>query len=286
MVEIPARTSPPIDRTAIVSRPSRFAPYRAVLASWPRAQRSYPLSFTTDVFSAFLIGLVEFAEMWVIFHNVPRLGGLDLDAMLLLFGMSNTSFAVADMLVGHADTLPTYIRMGKLDAFYLRPQPLLLQLMTSDIALRRVARIAVAGTVLGFGLARNDIDWSAAHLALFAITLGAGVAIFAGLFVTAAGVQFFLIDGSELTNAFTYGGSYASMQPTSVFPTPMKLVFAFLIPVAFSSYLPAIALLGLPGPALLPNWLAWASPLAALWVWVLAMYSWRLGTRHYQGGGG
>ncbi|QLY30350.1 ABC transporter permease [Nocardia huaxiensis] len=267
-------------------RPSRLAPYRAVLASRLRTQRAYPLSFATDLLSAFLIGLLEFAEMWVIFSNVPQLGGLDLDGMLLLYGLSNTSFAVADMLVGHADTLPTYIRLGRLDAFYLRPQPLLLQLMTSDIALRRVARIAVAATVLGLGVMRNDIDWTASHLALFGITLLSGIAIFAGLFICAAGVQFFLIDGSELTNAFTYGGSYASMQPTSVFPTPMKLIFGFLVPVAFTSYLPAIALLGIPGPALLPGWLAWGSPLAALWVWAAALFSWRVGTRHYQGGGG
>ncbi|MET8424449.1 ABC-2 family transporter protein [Nocardia sp. NPDC004860] len=268
------------------ARPSRLTPYRAVLGSRVRAQRAYPLSFAADVVSAFLIGLVEFAEMWVIFHNVPRLGGLDLNAMLLLFGMSNTCFAIADMVVGRADTLPTYIRMGKLDAFYLRPQPLLLQLMTSDIQLRRVARIAVAATVLSFGLARNDIQWTAAHLVLFTVTVLSGIAIFAGLFVCAAGAQFFLIDGAELTNAFTYGGSYASMQPTSVFPAPTKLVFGFLVPVAFTSYLPAIALLGLPGPALLPSWLAWAAPVAAAWVWAAALFLWRLGTRHYQGGGG
>ncbi|MGW4247191.1 ABC transporter permease [Nocardia sp. NPDC004722] len=266
--------------------PSRLTPYRAVLGSRLRAQRAYPLSFATDLLSAFLIGVVEFGEMWVIFHNVPRLGGLDLDGMLLLFGLSNTSFAIADMVVGHADTLPTYIRMGRLDAFYLRPQPLLLQLMTSDLQLRRVARIAVATTVLSFGLARNDIAWTPAHVILFALTLLSGILIFAGLFVCAAGVQFFLIDGAELTNSFTYGGSYASMQPTSVFPTPMKLVFGFLVPVAFTSYLPTIALLGLPGPALLPNWLAWAAPIAALWVWSAALFLWRLGTRHYQGGGG
>ncbi|MFI6867645.1 ABC transporter permease [Nocardia sp. NPDC050406] len=279
MVETPTRPT--------AARPrSRLAPYRAVISSRMRAQRSYPLSFATDLFSAFLIGLVEFAEMYVIFNNVPQLGGLNLTAMLLLFGMSNTCFTIADMLVGHVDTLPTYIRMGQLDAFYLRPQPLLLQLAISDIQLRRVARIAVAAVVLGFGVARNDIDWTPAHLVLFAVTLLSGIAIFAGLFICAAGLQFFLIDGAELTNAFTYGGSYASMQPTSVFPTPMKLVFGFLVPVAFTSYLPAIALLGLPGPALLPSWLAWASPLAALWVWVAALWLWRAGTRHYQGGGG
>ena len=263
-----------------------FTPYLAVLRSRVKAQQVYRLSFATEVFSAFLIGLVEFGEVWVIFHNVGTLGGLDVDAALLLFGLSNTSFALAQVAVGHLDSLPSMIRMGTLDAYHLRPQPLLLQLVTSDISLRRLARAAVAVIVLGIGLWRNDIDWGIAPVTLIVITLISGIALFCGLFVCAAGLQFFLIDGAELTNSFTYGGSFAAMQPASVFPTPLKLLFGFAIPVAFTAYVPTIALLGLPGPPLLPAWSAWLTPLAAAWVWLLASAAWRIGTRHYQGGGG
>lgn len=273
---------------AELSAPSgtRFTPYLAVLRSRIRAQRMYRLSFATEMFSALLIGLVEFAEVWVIFHNVRVLGGLDLDAALLLFGLSNTAFALSQVLFGHLDTLPTLIRLGVLDAYYLRPQPLLLQLVTSDISLRRFARAAVAVVVLAVGLVRNDIDWNAAKIVLLVLSVGCGIALFAGVFVCAAGLQFYLIDGSELTNSFTYGGSFAAAQPASVFPTPLKLVFGFAIPVSFTAYLPTIALLDLPGPTLMPSWLAWLIPLAALWVWWLALGLWRLGIRHYQGGGG
>ncbi|MBF6211897.1 ABC-2 family transporter protein [Nocardia puris] len=263
-----------------------FTPYAAVLRSRIRAQRAYRLSFASEMFSALLVGLVEFAEVWVIFHNVHVLGGLDLKAALLLFGLSNTAFALAQVLVGHLDTLPTLIRMGTLDAYHLRPQPLLAQLVTGDISLRRCARAAVAIVVLVIGLAHNDIAWTPATVALLVTTLVCGVLMFAGIFVCAAGLQFYLIDGSELTNSFTYGGSFAATQPASVFPTPLKLLFGFAIPVAFTAYLPTLALLDLPGPALLPAWLAWWVPVATLWVWLLAFGLWRLGTRHYQGGGG
>lgn len=263
-----------------------FTPYAAVLRSRIRAQQAYRLSFVSEVFSAFLIGLVEFAEVWVIFHNVRVLGGLDLNAALLLFGFGQSTFALAQVLFGHLDTLPTLIRMGQLDAYHLRPQPLLLQLITSDISLRRFARAAVALVVLGFGFLRNDIDWNAAAFGLVLLTLIGGIALFGGIFVCAAGLQFYLIDGAELTNSFTYGGSFAAVQPATVFPTPLKLLFGFAIPVCFTAYLPTIALLGLPGPALLPAWLAWLTPLAVLWVWLLALSFWRFGTRHYQGGGG
>ncbi|MCX4098139.1 ABC transporter permease [Nocardia sp. alder85J] len=263
-----------------------FTPYRAVLRSRMRSQQAYPLSFAADMLSSLLVGVVEFAEVWVIYHNVRVLGGLDMHAMLLLFGLSNVTFAIAQIAVGHTDTLPTYIRLGTLDAFHLRPQPLLLQLITSDISLRRLTRAAVAAAVLAAGLVENNIHWTTTKFALLALSLPAGVAIFAGLFVAAAGLQFFLIDGSELTNSFTYGGAFAAQQPTAVFGLPLQVLFGFAVPVAFVAYLPTIALLGHGGPDWLPAGLAWATPGAALWIWALALTFWQLGVRHYQGGGG
>lgn len=262
------------------------APYRAVIASRIRAQRSYPVSFGLDLLGSLLVGITEFAEVWVIFHNVSVLGGLTFHAVLLVFGLSNLAFSAADLVVGHIDTLPTYIRLGTIDAFYLRPQPVLAQLMTSELSLRRLARIAVAVAALVAGLVANDIDWSPATIAMLLIAFVGGAVIFAGLFVCAAALQFFLINGAELTNSFTYGGSYASSQPASVFPSPLKALFGYLVPVVFTAYLPTLWLLRLPGPAGLPAWLAWLTPLAAAWVCLVATQLWRWGSHHYQGGGG
>lgn len=265
---------------------ARFAPYRAVIGSRVRAQRTYRVSFALDLFGALLVGLVELGEMWVILHNVRVLGGLDFPAVLMVFGLSNMTFSLADMLVGHVDGLPRFIREGTLDAFYLRPQPVLAQLMTAEISLRRLSRVSVGAVAFGVGMARGGVAWDPGKVAVLALGLVAGTAIFAGVFVLAAGVQFFLIDGSEVTNSFTYGGAYASAQPASVFPSPLVLVFGFLVPVVFTGYLPVLWLLGLPGAALLPSWLAWFTPVAAAWTWLLAMVMWRQGTRHYQGAGG
>ncbi len=276
---------PPTPEPAVLAG-TWATPYRAVLASRIRAQRSYPTSFAVELGGAAMVGVFEFAEMWVIFANVHALGGLTYRPMLLLFGLSNLGFSAADLVVGHVDALPTYIRMGTLDSFYLRPQPLLAQLMTSEVTLRRAARMSVATMALVGGLVLNRIDWGLREVALAVLALVFGTAIYAGLFVCAASVQFFLINAPETTNSFTYGGSYASAQPASVFPTPLRLVFGYLVPVAFTAYLPTLAMLGLPAPFGLPAWLAWLTPLAAGWVWLVAGGLWRQGTRHYQGGAG
>ncbi len=127
---------------------SWLRPYRAVLASRARSQRAYRASFALDLASSLLVGAIELAEIWVLFHNVDQLGGLDFAEILLVFGLADLCYSLADMSFGHCDNLPTYLRAGTLEVFYLRPQPLLLQLVTSDISLRRLARAAVGAVAL------------------------------------------------------------------------------------------------------------------------------------------
>jgi ABC-2 type transport system permease protein len=265
---------------------ARLRPYRAVLASRARAQRAYRTSFILDLVSSLLVGLIELAEVWVLFSNVTVIGGMRFHQILLVFGMADLSFSLADLTCGHVDNLPDYLRAGTLDAFYLRPQPILLQLITSEISLRRLARAPVGAASLLIGMVLSGVSWGPRTVGLLVLGLVSGYATFAAMFVWAAGLQFFLISGAEMTNAFVYGGRYAATQPASVWSRPLKVVFGFFFPMAFTAYLPAVAILRLPGPEWLPAWLGWCTPVAAVWSWLMGLLCWRWGVRHYQGGGG
>lgn len=260
--------------------------YRAVLASRVRAQRSYATSFRLDLLGAGLITLVEFGEVWVLFGQVDAIGGLTLASVMLVFGLAEMTFSLADLLVGHCDRMPTYVRAGTVDVFYLRPQPVLAQLMTSDLDLRRIARVLGGCVILVVGLAVSGVTWTPEKVTLLVLTIPAATAIYAAIFIAAAGLQFFLVNGAETTNAFVYGGRYAASQPASVWPRSLVLVFGLIFPVVFTGYLPALALLDLPVPFGLPGWIAWLAPVVAGWSWLLALGCWRLGMRHYQGAGG
>ncbi|MFN8099046.1 MAG: ABC-2 family transporter protein [Dermatophilaceae bacterium] len=262
------------------------SPHAAVLRSRVRAQASYPIPFAVDLAAVFVIGVLEFAEVWVLFHRTGVLGGLDIRGILLVFGLAEFAFSLADLVAGHLDRLPTYLRAGTLEVFYLRPQPILLQLMSSEIALKRLARVVFGMGAIVVAVRINPIDWTVDRVAVLALTLACAPVLYGALFVLAAGLQFFLLDGREFTNAFVYGGRYAATQPASIWPQSLVAGFAFVIPVAFTAYLPTLWLLGLPGGGWLPAELAWALPLATLWTVALAGVGWRTGIRHYQGGGG
>lgn len=261
-------------------------PYRVLVGARVSAQRSYRTSFALDLAGSLLVGLVELAEVWVLYRAGHGIGGLDLAAVLLVFGLADVAFSTADLVAGHVDTLPRYLRAGTLDVFHLRPQPLLAQLVTSDISLRRLTRVAVGVAALVAGFALNDLALTPAHAALVLLALTSGTLTFAATFVAAAGVQFFLVDAAEMTNAVVYGGRYAATQPASVWSRPLVALFGFAVPMAFTAYLPALTLLGVPAPWGLPAEVGWLAPLATAWTWAAALLSWRTGVRHYQGGGG
>jgi len=260
--------------------------YRMVLASRLRSQRSYRASFWLDVVASALVTVTEFLEVWVLFHHVTEIGGMTLPAIMIAFGLAEASFSVADMVVGHCDELPHFLRMGTLDVFYLRPLPVLAQLVTSDLQLRRLARTVWGAGILTTGLVLADVAWSLDKVLLLLLAVPSAIVIYAALFISAGGLQFFLIDAAETTNAYVYGGRYAGTQPASVWPRSLLVVFGLLFPVVVTGYLPALWLTGSVGPAYLPAWAAWLAPVAAAWSALFAAFCWRLGMRHYQGGGG
>ena len=265
---------------------SRGRSYAALIGSRIRAQVTYRSSFAVNAVTAFFVGVVEFLELYVLVANVPALGGLTIGQLALVFALANLSFSVADLVAGQLDQINHYLRAGRLEAFLVRPMPLMAQMITADFQLRRAGRSVFALAVLVVVLAREPIDVTPATGYLLGMALVAGAAIYAALFVLAGGIQFWLIEGSEFTNAFVYGGSYAGQLPGSTLLPPLRLLFTFVVPVTVTAYLPALLILGLPGPALLPAWLGWFQPLFAVWVWLLAWLVWRTGMRHFSGAGG
>ncbi len=259
--------------------------YRALVRSRVAAQASYRTSFAVELGSQLLLVLVEFVEVYVVFHQVDRLGGFAFDEVAIMYGLAAAAFGLADMVVGHVDRLPYYVRTGTFDAFLLRPLSALGQLVTSDFSLRRLGRVGMGLGVLVVALSVADVQWTAGRVLLVVVTPLAGAVIFGAVFVATSTIGFYVVEGMEFANAFTYGGSYLSAFPFTVFGSVVRRFFTFVVPAAFVAYLPALALLGRPDPAGLPDWLSWCAVPTAAAAAAAAALIWRSGLRHYVGAG-
>lgn len=260
--------------------------HRAVVGSRLAAQLQYRTSFAFDLAQSVLGTAAGFVEVAVVFANVPVLADLDLRAALLVYAIAAFGFGLANALVGQLDTVPQFIRTGTLEVFLVRPQPVLVQIVTSEVQLRRFGAPLVGAVLMAVALAVNDVPWTPARVALIAVAPLAGAVLFGAMFVVAGAVQFWLVDAAEVTNSFTYGGNYAAQFSAGVFPAPLRLLLVTAVPVSFAAYLPVAAVLDLPGAPGVPGVLGWFAPVAAALAVAGAGLAWRAGLRHYTGAGG
>ena len=259
--------------------------YPRILASRVRSQRAYPVSFALDLISQAIAQAGELVVILALFAHTSALGGFSREEVLLIYALSGISFGVADLLVGQLDQLPHWIRTGEFDVLLTRPLGTLAQLVTADIQLRRLGRCVVALVVLGVAVAGTGIEPTPLNLALLVLTPVFGTVIICAIWVVTCAVSFWIVEGRELANAFTYGSQITTAYPITVFGPWLRRLLCFVVPSAFVAYFPGLALLDRPDPLGLPHALRYASPLVAVAAVVVAALVWRSAVRHYQGAG-
>lgn len=263
-----------------------FWVYLHLVRAQIRSQLQYRGSFLLDATGTFFITAVDFVAILAIFHNVPALAGWTKGEIALLYAMTWLAFGTADMLVGHLDRLPNVVRDGSFDLVLIRPRGTLLQMFASDFELRRIGHVLQSLLILAYALTLVDVAWDPVRVAMIPLTVITGVVIFSAVWVTVICIVFWVVEGRETANAFTYGGQFFSTFPISVYDRWLRRVLGYAFGMAFVAYLPCSYILGKDDTGLYPAWLPFASPLVAAAGCVVAGCTWRFAIRHYRSAGG
>lgn len=260
--------------------------WRRLVGAQVRSQLQYRTSFVIDVCSAFAISFIDFLAVLVIFHNTQRLGAWGVREVAFLYAMSSISFALTDLLVGHLDQFPQKIRDGNFDILLVRPRSTLFQVIGSDFQLRRLGKAVQGVLVLLYAVGSLTIPWDAGRIAMLTVMIPAAVVIFASIWTIGSCLSFWTTDGGEFTNAFTYGGNFLAQYPIDIFSSWLRRFLAYIVPLAFVCYFPALYILDKPDPLGLPRLLEFSSPVVALLSACVAGLVWRFAVRHYRSAGG
>ncbi|HEX6472384.1 MAG TPA: ABC-2 family transporter protein [Streptosporangiaceae bacterium] len=259
--------------------------YGLLAWTWIRAAAQYPLSMVLLALATGVVTGLDLAAIALMFARAPRIAGFTASEVLFLYGTSGLSFAIADIVLGTAERLGQHVRQGTLDAMLVRPVSPLIQVATEDFSPRRMGKLIPTVTVLAVVMPRLGVAWTAPRVLLVPVMVGAGVAIFAALWVLTAAVQFVVIDGHQATKAITYGGGFLTQYPLGIFGRDVVRGLTFVIPLAFVNWEPALYVLGRPDPIGLPAAFRFASPAVAAVLCAVAALAWRSGLRHYRSTG-
>ena len=259
--------------------------YLRLVRAQLRSQMQYKVSFVLALVGTFFLCVTEFGAVLVLFSRVPLLADWSLPEVALLYGLSGVCFATAELFAAALDNFQVHIVLGTFDRVLVRPRGALFQVISEDVALRRVGRIAQAALVFAFALQLLAIDWTFDKVAVVAVALASGTVIYFAIFVLGATFCFWTVQAKEATHVFTYGGDGLASYPLDIYRGSVRRFFTFVVPLAFVNYEPALYLLGRPDPLGLPDVTRLLSPVAALAMAALARFGWRQGVRHYQSTG-
>ena len=252
-----------------------------------RSKMQYRASVVMEAVSRMAVAFLEFGAVALVLPLFGTLGGWDMGKLAFLYGVVNIAFGVMDMFFGGFSprSFGRHIRMGTFDQLLLRPVNITLQVLGSNIALRRIGRITSGVVILLISFSLNEILWTGPKIIVLLLAFFSQIAYFGGLLMIGASINFWTVESVEIINIFTYGGTELISYPMHIYPLWLRRFFTYILPAIFLNYYPAIYILGLPDPLNFPWYAHWVAPAAGFAIFAAAYQFWLFGLNHYQSTG-
>jgi ABC-2 type transport system permease protein len=238
----------------------------------------YRANFFVQLLESVVLAGTALIALSVIFDHTADLNGWTRPQLLIVMGV----YAAAGGLIGFAiepnmQRLLGDVHMGTFD--YVLTKPVDSQLLASvrQFNLWRLIDVLIGLGVVTWGVAGLERRVGAGDVAAFLFTLAVGMMLVYCLWLMITAASFWFVRMNEAQDLFT--GMYrAGQYPVTVYPTWLRLVMLYLVPIGFAVTVPAETLTGrLTGTRVLASIAFLAGVLA------LTRLVWRTGTRRYSG---
>ena len=252
-----------------------------------RGQLQYRASFLMMVFGNLFATIMEFVGIWALFARFGSLRGWQLSEIALFYGMVGMAFAIAEAAARGFDSFGNMVKAGDFDRLLLRPRSTAFQVAAQELQLMRVGRFLQASVVLAWAITQLPSTQTFSSLLLIALSIAGGTCLFYGLEVLQATLSFWTIEGLEIMNTVTYGGTETAQYPLDIYNRWFQRFFTFVIPLACINYLPSRVLLHHGGaqPDSAAVAIAWLSPFVGVLFLLISLRIWNFGVRHYRSTG-
>ncbi len=245
----------------------------------------YRSSLVMQMISQFVMTGGELVAVLALLARFTTIGHWTGEEILFFFGMMQTVFALVEC-VGRGITTFAHrmIATGQFDTLLLRPQPLLLQVIGSELDPRRAGSMLVGLAAILAANANLHLTWTVEKVLLLALSTFGSMLLMLGLFLIEATMSFFAIRSIEMVNLLTYGGRSMGEYPIDIYPRPMQRFFTWVVPFALCLHWPVSALIGHPMVSA-PWWVFFLTPLVGGVFFGVMVGIWYVGVRHYRSTG-
>lgn len=247
-----------------------------------RSQMQYRTSFLMLTAGQFLIPFTVFAGVYFMFERFGQLKGWTFFEVTLCYAVIHLAFSLSECFARGFDSFSGLVVRGDFDRLLVRPRGTVVQVLGSAFEFTRFGRLIQGGAVLAWSISQLPELWTFPKLLAVLLMVVNGVFVFTGIFILAATMCFWSVQGLELANVFTDGGREMAQYPLGIYEAWVRKFFTYIIPFASVSYLPLMLLLDKRAGSTAELLLL---PFGGALFLLPCLLIWQIGIRHYRSTG-
>ncbi|AZU64799.1 hypothetical protein CHR53_01460 [Neobacillus mesonae] len=242
----------------------------------------YRTSFWLLSIGQFFIPFSVFAGLYFLFDRFGQIKGWNFSEVALCFAVIHMAFSLSECFARGFDSFSALVIKGDFDRVLVRPRSTFVQVLGSKFEFTRVGRMLQSVLVLILALSGLSIEWSLIKVITLLLMITSGVFIFTGIYMLAATMCFWTVQGLEVANIFTDGGREMAQYPLNIYQKWVARFFTYVIPFGTVNYIPLQFILGKTNGNDLMYMLI--PVLGSLFI-LPCFFVWQFGVRHYRSTG-
>ena len=184
----------------------------------------------TEAFSLF--------TLYLIISAVPSIDGYSIYQMGFLFGITNIALGIDHLLSDRLWSVSyTEVKAGKMDQLFLRPVPVLFQVIASEIQLEALGELIVGIALMFVCNGHLDLIVNFPNMLLLIIGMICAAIIITSFKIFVAGLAFVFKRTGPLLQIIHNVAMYTKY-PLPIYPKVIQYLLLFIIPIGLCLYIP------------------------------------------------
>ncbi|HZG68992.1 MAG TPA: ABC-2 family transporter protein [Herpetosiphonaceae bacterium] len=236
------------------------------------AQLEYRTNFIVNLVGSLLTAGGALFGLFVLYGDGQPLGGWEYREALVVVGLYTLIQGfIGAFLTPNLNSIGEGVRTGTLDFTLLKPMDAQFLVSARNVNIFRLTDVAVGLGLITWAVARLPSATVPGTAAGSLLVLASLVMIYAVWFMLTT-TAFWFVKVANLTDLFS-SLFRAGQMPVSAFPPLVRMIFTFIIPIAFITTVPAEAIVGraTPGSALTALLVAGLLVVVSRWFWRFAL---------------
>lgn len=193
-----------------------------------------------------IIGILAFLFMeatslftlYILVSSVPSIDGYSIYHIGMLFGLTNMAVGIDHLLTDRLWMVAYFeVKLGKLDHMFLRPLPVLFQVIASEVQLEALGELIVAVAMIVFCGSRVKIIGGVRAILLVILGIICAAIIISSFKILVASLAFKFKRSGPLLQ-FIYNFSGFTKYPMKIYPKAIQVILTFVIPLGLCLFYP------------------------------------------------